>query len=262
MCKATKTIHSVIKPESDVKILKGTDLFLEEDNGPYFYAFTPEVDMSIYTEVMANVKLPTELNCKSNWSTENKFAYISLGISGHGGWGDAADLGIGNDGTGWHPVFTDALIGATDHAFEFTAPDTATNAIIDIKAVSNSQVRLYVQFLDENGNPISIGGKDYFFRIYTVKYPPDKWRVYYHFASLLNVGYNHEDDQSYMLGGNFTSLLMFMKTGNEETDGSYIPWGIDSEKILNAWIDLYQKCGVDNFTPSSESFWIDYRKKK
>lgn len=242
-----------IVPDEDVKVLKDWYWFIEKDQGPHFYAFTGEADYTKYPGVSAKVILPKQLEVGSS-ENEDKYAYISLGICGHAGWGDGFDMGIANHGEGWYPVCNDVIPKKTIHETDYIA-DPAKNpysALITVEPLSTSQVRLVVQFYNSSGTVIYINGKSSFSKTYTAE-TPQHWLSYYHFASLLNVKNNFKPDTAYMRGGQFTDLYM------RDVNGKRIPWGIDSDMITRAWITEYQYCDVTGFTSTGEKFDIDYR---
>lgn len=204
----------------DVAVIKGSALFTENGVGAHYYAYSGY--SNTYTEAFANIKLPTGFN--NNNGARN--GYISLGITGsvHG-----IDMGLGNDGSGWHPVVYD--VGNKFTAFsEYTAPSNATNALITVKPVNSTTVHLYIQFLNssganvgrafdrditvESGNLVSSGGK--------------MMCRYYRFASLVPVGTDNQSDGTYMTGGQIMNCQLY-------NGSNYVSWGINTARVTNAW---------------------------
>lgn len=204
----------------DVAVIKGSALFTENGVGAHYYAYSGY--SNTYTEAFANIKLPTGFN--NNNGARN--GYISLGITGsvHG-----IDMGLGNDGSGWHPIVYD--VGNKFTAFsEYTAPSNATNALITVKPVNSTTVHLYIQFLNssganvgrafdrditvESGNLVSSGGK--------------MMCRYYRFASLVPVGTDNQSDGTYMTGGQIMNCQLY-------NGSNYVSWGINTARVTNAW---------------------------
>ena len=204
----------------DVAVIKGSALFTESGVGAHYYAYSGY--SNTYTEAFANIKLPTGFN--NNNGARN--GYISLGITGsvHG-----IDMGLGNDGSGWHPIVYD--VGNKFTAFsEYTAPSNATNALITVKPVNSTTVHLYIQFLNssganvgrafdrditvESGNLVSSGGK--------------MMCRYYRFDSLVPVGTDNQSDGTYMTGGQIMNCQLY-------NGSNYVSWGINTARVTNAW---------------------------
>lgn len=241
---STATIK-VAEKATTTKVLKGKALFVESNTGSHYYAFSPSLSTSRYKEVMANIVLPTQLELKGTGS-QVKYAYISLGIGGPLAAGDAVDLGICNHGSGWYPVYNDVVGKTGKHYTDYTAPSTATNAMIVVKPIDSTHVGLYVEFRNAAGATV---GKVFNQSIQVTK---TNWSRYYRFASLLDFGSNPMNDSTYMIGGKFTSLQIY-----DSTAGKYLPWGIYTDYISDAWIVGFNKCQVLDITSTSETFRID-----
>lgn len=245
---STATIKAAEKATT-TKVLKGKALFVETDTGSHYYAFSPVLSTSRYKEVMANIVLPTQLELKGTGS-EVKYAYISLGIGGPLGAGDAVDLGICNHGSGWYPVYNDVQKPTEpkgEHFTDYLVKDgVASNAIIVVKPIDSTHVGLYVEFRNAAGATV---GKVFDQSIQVTK---TNWSRYYRFASLLGFDDNTMDDSTYMIGGKFTSLQIYDGTARK-----YLPWGIYTNYISNAWIVGFNKCQVLDITSTSETFRID-----
>lgn len=229
------------------KVIKSSALFVESNVGAHYYAFSPEVNMSRYTEVMANIVLPTQLELDgTNPTTGDKYAYISLGIAQDAS-GNAVDMGICNHGSGWYPVYNDVVGGDTIHLTAYTAPSTATNAMIVVKPLTSTTLGFYVEFRNAAGNTVGTVFNQ------TITVTSHTWKRYYRFASLVGLNYNSESDSTYMLGGKFTSILMY-----DSVQGTYVPWGIPTTMTSNAWIAGYNKCQLPQYNSTTESFQIDH----
>lgn len=225
----------------DVTVLKGSALFAERGAGAHYYAYSGY--SNTYSEAFANIKLPTGFN--NNNGARN--GYISLGITGsvHG-----IDLGLRNDGSGWHPYAYDVGVGPFMTFEEYTAPSTATNAIITVKPVNSTTVHLYIQFVNSSGanvgrafdrditvssgNLVSSGGK--------------MMCRYYRFASLVPVGTDNQSDGTYMTGGQFTNCQLY-------NGSSYVSWGINTARVTNAWKVSSDKITL-SYTTYNDTFAI------
>lgn len=225
----------------DVVVLKGSALFAESGAGAHYYAYSGY--SNTYSEAFANIKLPTGFN--NNSGARN--GYISLGITGsqHG-----IDLGLRNSGSGWHPCVYD--VGNTFTTFTaYTAPSTATNAIITVKPVNTTTVHLYVQFVNSSGtnvgtafdrditvssgNLVSSGGK--------------MMCRYYRFASLVPTGStDNQSDGTYMTGGQITNCQLY-------NGSSYVSWGISTARVTNAWKVSSSKISL-SYTTYNDTFAI------
>ncbi len=71
---------------------------------------------------------------------------------------------------------------------------------------------------------------------------------FYRFASLVPVGTDNQSDGTYMTGGQFTECQLY--------DGSkYVSWGIDTDRVTNAWAISSSKISVD-YTTYNDTFSI------
>lgn len=242
---------------SNTHMYKGSiaNVSFHHDAGGYFYAFSKKISTQTYTEVFANIVLPTQLK---QTAAIPRNAYISLGMGSPGQQG--VDLGLVNTGNGWHPYYQDfepqkdengnptsELYGARYSAF--TAPSNATNAGIVIKPVNKHLVHMYIQFQDASGNNV---GKT-FDQDLIVQERSQFWDNYYRFASLIpsygNVSNN--SDETYMIGGKFTNIGIY--------NGSrYEPWGINTSLCTLAWAEEFPKAQLLNITANGEEFRIDH----
>jgi hypothetical protein len=233
--------------------LKGTPRFEEENHGAHYYAYSPEISTSLYSEAFANIVLPTSLDntpygVPATYTKRN--AYIALGISSPEG---GVDLGITNTGSGWKPVSYDVKSKVFTTYDNYIADSTATNALIVVKPVSSTKVGLYVNFVNSSGTSVTMYDSSNDGDI-TVG-SRTTWNYYYRFASLVQdpgTATDYRTDSTYMLGGSFTNLGLY----NTNTS-SYSTWGINGTLIEKAWIMYYPKCQV-SYTSNSDSFTIDH----
>ena len=243
---------------------KGTPIFQEYNHGAHYYAFSPTLSTSVYTEAFANIVLPTSfqnipVGGTAQYARRNGF--ISLGIYGTTAANHeyGVDLGIINTGNGWRPFYYDVASkeqGATDYSQDFTnytAGGTATNAIIVVKPLGATSVGLYVRFVNSAGSTLLT-----FDQTLSVNYR-SSWFKYYRFASLVQdlpkTADDVRTDSTYMLGGKFTNLGLY-----NTYQAAYKPWGLYStspELISDFWIMYYPKCNV-TYTNNSDSFSIDH----
>ena len=222
-----------------------TMVFDYEGKGGYYYAFSKELSTKTYTEVFANIVLPTRFN---RTAAVPRNAYIAFGIRAKNGYG--VDLGLANTGRGWYPCYFDTL-GIYDDFPDYVAPSNATNAGIVVKPIDEKHVHMYIQFQDINGKNV---GKT-FDQTISVETRPGGWNRYYRFASMI-VGENDPNnvsDETYMVGGKFTNMGIY--NGN-----TYIPWGITGSSSLCevAWSEEFPKAQVLNSTAHGEEFRIDH----
>ena len=203
----------------DVVVLKGSALFTEQGVGAHYYAFSGYG--TGYSEAFSNIKLPTGFN---NRNIRN--GYISLGVTGtaHG-----VDMGLRNSGSGWHPYVYD--VGHNFSAFtQYTAPRTATNAVIVVKPISTTKIAMYIRFVNAAGQTVGTT----FDRTITVSsgnFVYSGGRIacrYYRFASLVPTGNDNQSDGTYMTGGQFTNCQLYNRS-------NYVSWGINTPRVTNAW---------------------------
>lgn len=235
-------------PLGQASILKGAKLFTEAVHGAYYYAFSPKGATNTHSEAYANVVLPTASQMKCQGTGCKRNAYICLGVSAASGAGDGVDLGISYTGNGWHPYYYDVAgdIGARYNNATYTAPDTATNAIIIAKPISATKVGLYVRFVNSRGATVG----NIFDQTLTVS--SHTWSRFFRFASLVPTGTDNQSDSTYMLGGKFTGLGLYNKTTKV-----YDTFGIYTNRIQDAWIWSHPKCQV-TATSNSDTFTIDH----
>ena len=241
--------------DNNVSVLKGSALFSEFNNGAHYYVFSSQ--SSTYQEAFANIKLPTTFNNASN--TRN--GCIALGIYGtHAG----IDMGLKNEGNGWFPAIFDVYKNIVDSNQpaeicypQYTAPSTATNAIITVNPVSTTSVRMYIQFKDSSGNNVGTTFEETV-SVQSGNLVEDAYGHiicrFYRFASLIpkaGVTDNREDG-SKMLGGQFTNVGLYHRTNHVYQD-----WGIYTNQASYAWIVYPDKCSV-YATTTSDSFTINH----
>lgn len=241
--------------DSDVYIVKGGSLFTEYNHGAHYYVFSPYT--STYQEAFANIKLPTSFN--NAYNTRN--GCIALGIYGSQ---RGIDMGLKNTGNGWFPAIYDVyyaenhLYEDAEHLYpEYTAPSTATNAIITVNPVSTTSVRMYVQFKDSSGYNVGTTFDQ------TISIEPGNLVTdnygnvicrFYRFASLIPKDgvIDNREDSSYMLGGQFINVSLYHRTYQ-----SYQTWGISTDRVSHAWIMYPSRCWI-SYTTTNDSFTIDH----
>lgn len=250
------------KEELIAKCLKGNAaLFEEQGQGAHYYVYSKETPVSRYEEVIASIQLP---KLEQQGTGVRKNAYISVGIAASKTGGDGVDLGISRTTKGWHPAYQDSLIQATHHYDGVLYPDgtqhedyslteaeeeLATRAVILARPISDTKIRLRVEFRDANGNTV---GKLFVKDIPVVPHEND-WCRYYRFASLCDVSGSSTTDGTYMTDGIFYGLGIY-----DNHVGEYLPWGIDTAMVECAWIMGPEKCKVTNKTENGETFSIKY----
>lgn len=246
------------------QILKGYAIFEDANHGAHYYAYSPTLSTSQYTEAFANIVLPTSFQnipVGSGIQYQRRHAFICLGITGnvtnYGLYG--VDVGIINKGSGWMPFYYDvasSIDGKIDCSEEFDdyiAGNTATNAIIVVKPVGLSHIGLYVRFVNSAGTTLVTFDETLPVNTRT------SWSKYYRFASMVPNVKNVPDvrtDSTYMLGGKFTNLGLY-----NAYQSTYYQWGVTAttpaELVENAWIMYYPKCQVLVFNNKDE-FTIDH----
>lgn len=222
-------------------------VFDDEKKGGYFYAYSTNLSTKTYTEVFANIVLPTKLKLTAAMPRN---AYLCLGIHGDS---YGVDIGLGNQGNGWCPFYQDLKDLTKGGLFgDYVAPSTATNAIVVAKPVSSDFVHLYVQFQDANGRNV---GKT-FDSTLKVAERRNGWNRYYRFASLIprdNNAVSNNSDETYMIGAKFTNTGIY-------NGSSYVRWGTTGSPSLCevAWVELFPKAKLVNNTATGEEVRIDY----
>lgn len=261
-------------PHDQISFLKGSARLVEEHNaGAHYYAFSPVLSTSQYSEVLANIVLPRSSSTEDKRDGDiavkpinvgqlnytKRHAFISLGIYGSTG---GVDLGLMNKGSGWYPTYYDVPTGGGQEFDEYTAPSNATNAVIVVKPLASNLVGLYVQFLNASGTPVKTFDKQ-------ISVGSRTWNKYYRLASLVpgtvppkeiqesktNVPfYDNQADSTFMINAQFTNLQIYNKNTK-----SYEPWGIYSpnNKIENAFMMSNPKCQV-TYSGNSETARIDH----
>ncbi len=228
----------------ELVIIKGSAMFHETGKGAHYYAFSSY--STTYQEAFANIKLPTSFNNANN--TRN--GYISLGIFGiaHG-----IDLGLKNDGNGWYPFSYDVGYDFVEYNY-CRAPSNATNAIITVNPVNSTTVRMYVQFLNSNGNNVGTMFEQNI-SVSSGNLQNNSGYIscrFYRFASLVPKGSDNQQDCSNMLGGRFTNLGLY----NRNTS-SYDTWGISTNRVTNAWKVSPERMSL-SYTSHNDTFGIDH----
>lgn len=225
--------------------VKGTPIFTpEQDLGAHYYAFSPYSTQ--YSQLFVNIKLPT-----SFYNADRRNGYLCVGVYGALG---GIDLGLQNVGTGWRPYYWDTVGRVGGEYSAYTAPSSATNALVCVKPVDASTVYLYVQFIDSAGNYVgtefarnlTIGSGNL-----SVSSGGIRCR-YFRFASLVpKLGMTDDRaDGSYMLGGKMTNCQLYNGT-------SYESWGISTANVSSAW-KVYPECITLSWAASSDTFDISH----
>lgn len=237
-----------------VTIIKGTSMFQELDVGAHYYAFSPVT--ANYQEAFANIKLPTGFkNTPTTGSPTNytRNGYISLGIQGSV---RGIDLGLCRDSnTTWHPYYYDIYGGTFKPYPAYAAPSNATNAIIVVKPVDTTHVKMYIQFTDASGANVGTA----FDQAITVKsgnLTMSGGNVscrFYRFASLVPTVKNTNNmDSTYMIGAQFTNLLMYNRQSK-----AYESWGMGTSLVQNAWKIYAPRMGLA-YSGNTDTFDIDH----
>lgn len=232
---ANATTYEMVKPKPGTPLVNP-----EYSRGAHYYAFSKNLSTDQYTEVMAWIKLPTDIIWTGDSRKRN--IYISFGLAQYidPSWVHSCDMGIGNveDG-GWHLCYGGTVYPKTFH-HNVIFPKNTVWVILTAKNDKEhdpdgmSRMILTAQCLDENKNVIRVAGNDIVYWEFDVE--RHDWNRYYRFISFLHTGTNSISDGTRMLNAQFTSLQIFDKTIG--TKGSYVNWGIPvtSNLIQNAWI--------------------------
>ncbi|MCF0123194.1 MAG: hypothetical protein HUJ67_03680 [Ruminiclostridium sp.] len=240
----TSTPLSIARLIDNVVVIKGSTLFTETGVGAHYYAFSGYSNS--YSEAFANIKLPTGFN--NNNGARN--GYIALGITGslHG-----IDLGLRNTGSGWHPCVYDVGVSGGFTTFTaYTAPSTATNAIMTVKPVNTTTVHLYIQFVNASGNNVGLAfDRDISISSGNLVSSNNKIMCrYYRFASLVPVGTDNQSDGTYMTGGQITNCQLY-------NGSNYVSWGISTARVTNAWKVSSSKISL-SYTTYNDIFAIQH----
>ena len=234
------------QPETPTRIpANGTPIFTPEQNlGAHYYAFSDYG--TAYTELFTNVKLPTSFN---NANLRN--GYLCVGLSGSLG---GVDLGLQNTGTGWRPYYWDTIGKLGAYYSEYTAPSSATNAIICTKVLDEATIYLYIRFLDASGNTVGmifernlpVGSGNFTFSGGRARCR------YFRFASLVpkSGGAENRKDGSYMRGAQFTNCQLY-------NGSAYESWGISTARIVSAW-KVYPENITLSWTTYNDVFNINH----
>lgn len=235
----------------DFVMLKGNEPVYKsaKDSGGYYYAYSP---MSTgYSSCYVNIKFPTSLYTANSTRT----AFVSLGITGSKG---GIDIGFTNKGSGWYPYHydTQALEGSRQGDYEDKmAPANVTNAAVTLRALTDKQIRMGVQYLDASGNNVG----EFFYVTVDIAsgnltYVNGKVNCrFYRFASLIpsNGVTTTNYDGTYMKNGNMLYCQLY--------DGSqYVTWGILSPRVDCAWLVSPNNITVTNISDRNETFSITY----
>lgn len=218
-----ETPTNIYPSSANLVSVKGTpDFRPEEDKGAYYYVSSDY--NTAYTELFTNVRLPSGFN-----NANRRNGYLCVGAGGALG---SVDLGLQHTGDGWRPYYWDAVGRVGGSYPEYVAPPEATNAKICAKVMEETQVYLFIQFLDASGAPVgktfsqylSIGSGNFTFR---------EGRAvcrYFRFASLVPKHGMTEDrkDGSFMWDAKFTNCQLYNGT-------AYEGWGIPTARTANAW---------------------------
>jgi hypothetical protein len=225
--------------------VKGTPIFTPEQNkGAHYYAFSDYG--TAYQGLFVNVKLPTEFN-----SAGRRTGFLAVGLYGSLG---GVDLGLRNDGTGWMPCYWDTVGGLGANYAEYTAPSTATNAVICANVANANTVYFYVRFVNASGNTVgTIFEKQLQVGSGNFTFSGGQARCrYYRFASLVpNIGVaENRKDGSYMRGAQFTNCNLY-------NGSAYESWGISTARVVSAW-KVYPENITLSWTTYNDVFNINH----
>jgi hypothetical protein len=192
----------------------------ETGTGAYYIAYSPYI--TGYTKVTTYLRLPSSLN--TNRGKRN--AYISLGVLGLYG---AIDTGIMNSGDGWKPYYNDISRKQFLSFKEYTAPEGASIAGIEVEVTSSRTIIFSLSFRDSNL---------YILKSFSIPIDASHILVYenskvknrfYRFASLVPTENDNQNDGTYMIGGAFNDLTI-VKNGLGQS------WGINTDNIDVSWL--------------------------
>lgn len=248
--------YTMVKPQEGTPLIGANNV--ERNHGAHYYAFSKEVDFKQYTEVMANILLPTDIVWSGGGKTRN--AYISLGIADwNGSFLHSCDMGLQNiGGAGWRLCYGGTVNPGTSPLGPIFPRETVRVILIaknDSTYISStlSRMILYAQCLDKNNNPITQSdGKNFIYCTFEVEH--HNWNRYYRFVSFLHNGDNSLTDGTRMMGTQLSSLGMY----NAKT-GTYESWGIPTSFLENCWIVGYPHGSFSDgsTTATSETFNIN-----
>ena len=225
-----------------VEIIKNKAFEWREANvGAHYYAFSPY--LMGYSKIKSYIKLPNELETKNL-----RNAYISFGVAGDG---YAIDIGIKNNGTGWHPYYYDKKGDGFIDLDDYLAPLDTSIIGIELDINSDRIVNFSLTYIDSNSKQLKTFQKDinasHILASETIK----PILRFYRFASLVNIGEDYQNDNTYMYGGKFTDLTIVK-------DNVDYPWGIGSDDIEAAWKVSYQRINF-SYTDNSDTFDIHHK---
>jgi len=204
----------------DVEVLKNRAWEgYETKVGAHYYAYSP---YSVgYTMVTSFIKLPTKLNTNNG----SRNAYISFGVLGLYG---AIDMGIMNSGNGWCPYSYDG----NKHEFkayqDYFGPTGTKIVGIEIDVNSKRVATFSITFRDSELNVLKYFTKN-FDVSHILVYENDKVKNrFYRFASLVPTGQDNQNDNTYMVGGQFTHLTIVRNSNGYD-------WGLALDDVDVAW---------------------------
>lgn len=244
----------LLQPETPTKLpaaasyynsVKGTPIFTPEQNkGAHYYVFSAYG--TAYKGLFVNVKLPTAFN-----TAGQRVGFLAVGLYGYLG---GVDLGLRNDGTGWMPCYWDTVGGAGANYTAYTAPATATNAIICADVTDSSTVYFYVKFLNAAGNTVGTTFEKQI-TVCSGNFTFSGGRAvcrHYRFASLVpNIGLaDNRKDGSYMRGAQFTNCQLY-------NGSAYESWGISTDRVVSAW-KVYPENITLSWTTYNDVFNINH----
>ena len=204
----------------DVEVLKNR-AWVDHGNktGAHYYAYSPYT--TGYSRVTTYVKLPKKLFTKGG----SRKAYISFGVGGSSG---SIDMGIMNSGNGWYPYHYDVNKTEFKAYKNYFEPYGTEFVALDLEIIPERIIIFAVSFRDSNNDVMS------FFSVridasHTLIYENGRVKNrFYRFASLIPEGEDNQNDGTYMIGGQFTNLVIVRNNFGYD-------WGIAGEDIDVAW---------------------------
>ncbi|MBS7528277.1 hypothetical protein KHM83_16430 [Fusibacter paucivorans] len=239
--------------EYNYDILKGLDndghveTFLEKGFGAHYYL--QALASYKYTELFTSVDLS-----RVKLNQEERNAFISVGVLGtYGG----IDMGLGNKGNGWQPMYYSNSDQALHWSSE-TYPDAEDVKItLAVKPQSDGSVDVvgWYQFLDDRGEEIGTETLTYNTDdMFSVK-DGYAWCRFYRFVSLVpRIDGNDYTDGSYLKNVTFESSQLY----NAYTK-TYEPWGYASKTTAYCW--LVEEDNIDlSFSRLTDKVSIEHLK--
>ena len=212
--------------------------------GAHYYAYSPY--QTGYSKVKGYITLPDKLN--TNKGSRN--AYISFGVSG--GY-YSIDTGIRNNETlGWCPYHYD--VNSSDFTVfdDNCAPPETSKVYIELEVTAERKVIFSLIYKDSSSKDLKTFKEEInASHILLLDKDNNKLNRFYRFASLVNVGKDDQNDNTYMLGGKFTELIIV------KDDGEY-SWGIDSDDIEASWKVSDKRINF-SYTNNSDTFDIYHK---